>query len=229
MSQDLKVPVLTVDGPGGAGKGTVCHLVAQQLGWHLLDSGALYRLTALAAAKHGVDIANEEALEVLAKHLDVQFKPVQEGHVVTILEGEEVTHDIRTEEVGAQASKVAAYPKVRAALLARQRDFAQAPGLVADGRDMGTEVFPGADVKIYLTASAEERALRRYKQLNEKGVEAKIEDLLADIQARDDRDMNRDVAPLRPATDALVVESTRMTIDQVLDVVMTELKTKELV
>ena len=229
MSQDLKVPVLTVDGPGGAGKGTVCHLVAQQLGWHLLDSGALYRLTALAAAKHGVDIANEEALEVLAKHLDVQFKPVQEGHVVTILEGEEVTHDIRTEEVGAQASKVAAYPKVRAALLARQRDFAQAPGLVADGRDMGTEVFPTADVKIYLTASAEERALRRYKQLNEKGVEAKIEDLLADIQARDDRDMNRDVAPLRPATDALVVESTRMTIDQVLDVVMTELKTKELV
>ena len=229
MSQDLKVPVLTVDGPGGAGKGTVCHLVAQQLGWHLLDSGALYRLPALAAAKHGVDIANEEALEVLAKHLDVQFKPVQEGHVVTILEGEEVTHDIRTEEVGAQASKVAAYPKVRAALLARQRDFAQAPGLVADGRDMGTEVFPGADVKIYLTASAEERALRRYKQLNEKGVEAKIEDLLADIQARDDRDMNRDVAPLRPATDALVVESTRMTIDQVLDVVMTELKTKELV
>lgn len=229
MSQDLKVPVLTVDGPGGAGKGTVCHLVAQQLGWHLLDSGALYRLTALAAAKHGVDIANEEALEVLAKHLDVQFKPVQEGHVVTILEGEEVTHDIRTEEVGAQASKVAAYPKVRAALLARQRDFAQAPGLVADGRDMGTEVFPSADVKIYLTASAEERALRRYKQLNEKGVEARIEDLLADIQARDDRDMNRDVAPLRPATDALVVESTRMTIDQVLDVVMTELKTKELV
>jgi len=229
MSQDLKVPVLTVDGPGGAGKGTVCHLVAQKLGWHLLDSGALYRLTALAAAKHGVDIANEEALEVLAKHLDVQFKPVQEGHVVTILEGEEVTHDIRTEKVGAQASKVAAYPKVRAALLARQRDFAQAPGLVADGRDMGTEVFPGADVKIYLTASAEERALRRYKQLNEKGVEARIEDLLADIQARDDRDMNRDAAPLRPATDALVVESTRMTIDQVLDVVMTELKTKELV
>ena len=229
MSQDVKVPVLTVDGPGGAGKGTVCHLVAQQLGWHLLDSGALYRLTALAAAKHGVDIANEEALEVLAKHLDVQFKPVQEGHVVTILEGEEVTHDIRTEEVGAQASKVAAYPKVRAALLGRQRDFAQAPGLVADGRDMGTEVFPSADVKIYLTASAEERALRRYKQLNEKGVEAKIGDLLADIQARDDRDMNRDVAPLRPATDALVVESTRMTIDQVLDVVMTELKTKELV
>ena len=162
----------------------------------------------LLAAKHGVDIANEEALEVLAKHLDVQFKPVQEGHVVTILEGEEVTHDIRTEEVGAQASKVAAYPKVRAALLARQRDFAQAPGLVADGRDMGTEVFPTADVKIYLTASAEERALRRYKQLNEKGVEAKIEDLLADILARDDRDMNRDVAPLRPATDALVVEST---------------------
>lgn len=229
MSQENKVPVLTVDGPGGAGKGTVCHLVAQKLGWHLLDSGALYRLTALAAMKHGVDIANEEAIEVLAKHLDVQFKPVAEGHVVTILEGEDVTHNIRTEDVGAQASKVAAFPKVRAALLARQRDFAQAPGLVADGRDMGTEVFPEADVKIYLTASAEERAMRRYKQLNEKGVEARIEDLLADIQARDDRDMNRAVAPLKPATDALIIESTQMSIEQVLDAVMTELKTKELV
>lgn len=229
MTQSNKVPVLTVDGPGGAGKGTICHMVAQNLGWHLLDSGALYRLTALAAMKHGVDIANEEAIEVLAKHLDVQFKPVQEGHVVTVLEGEDVTHDIRTEDVGAQASKVAAFPKVRAALLARQRDFAQAPGLVADGRDMGTEVFPKADVKIYLTASAEERAMRRYKQLNEKGVEARIEDLLADIQARDDRDMNRAVAPLKPATDALIIESTQMSIEQVLDAVMTELKTKDLV
>jgi len=219
-----EVHVLTIDGPGGAGKGTVCQLVAKQLGWHLLDSGALYRLTALAASKHGVALDNEESVAVLAKHLDVQFIPQKEGLMHTMLEGENVSNDIRTEEVGAMASKVAALPAVRQALLERQRDFAQSPGLVADGRDMGTVVFTDAPVKIYLTASAEERAKRRFLQLQEKGVDADIQAILRDIQERDDRDMNREVAPLKPAIDSLVVESTNMSIEQVLDVVMTELK-----
>lgn len=228
MTVDKSAPVLAIDGPGGAGKGTICQLVAKKLGWHLLDSGALYRLTALAASKHGVALDNEASVAVLAKHLDVQFIP-QEGLVNTILEGEDVSSVIRTEEVGAMASKVASLSEVRQALLERQRDFAQAPGLVADGRDMGTVVFTEAPVKIYLTASAEERAKRRYLQLQEKGLDADIEAILRDIQERDDRDMNREVAPLKPAVDALVVESTNMSIEQVLDVVMTELKRADLV
>ena len=223
------VPVLTIDGPGGAGKGTICQMVAKQLGWHLLDSGALYRLTALAAQKHGVALDNESSVAVLAKHLDVQFMPQDEGLVNTILEGEDVSGDIRTEEVGAMASKVAALPEVRQALLERQRDFAQAPGVVADGRDMGTVVFPQAPVKIYLTASAEERAKRRFLQLQEKGKTADIEKILSEIVERDERDMNREVAPLKPAIDALVVESTNMSIEQVLDVVITELQRAQIV
>lgn len=224
-----QAPVLAIDGPGGAGKGTICQLVAKKLGWHLLDSGALYRLTALAASKHGVALDNEESVAVLAKHLDVQFIPQDEGLVNTILEGEDVSLNIRTEEVGVMASKVAALPAVRQALLERQRDFAQSPGVVADGRDMGTVVFPDAPVKIYLTASAEERAKRRFLQLQEKGVDGDIEAILKDIQERDERDMNREVAPLKPAVDSLVVESTNMSIVQVLDVVMTELKRANLV
>ena len=224
MSQENNIPVLTIDGPGGAGKGTVCQLVAKKLGWHLLDSGALYRLTALAAEKHGVDLDNEESVAVLAKYLDVQFVPQESGCIQMILEGEDVSQDIRTEYVAGNASKVAALPAVRQALMFRQRDFAQAPGLVADGRDMGTVVFSDAPFKIYLTASAEERAKRRFLQLKEKGVEADLSNILGEIVQRDERDMNRKVAPLKPAQDALVVESTNMSIEQVLDVVMTELE-----
>ncbi len=226
MSQENNVPVLTIDGPGGAGKGTVCQLIAKQLGWHLLDSGALYRLIALAAEKHDVALDNEESVAVLAKHLDVQFIPRDDGLIQAILEGEDVSLDIRTEYVAGNASKVAALPAVREALLFRQRDFAQAPGLVADGRDMGTVVFSDAPFKIYLTASAEERAKRRFLQLKEKGVEADLSNILDEIVQRDERDMNRKVAPLKPAQDALVVESTNMSIEQVLDVVMTELERK---
>ncbi len=226
MSQENNIPVLTIDGPGGAGKGTVCQLVAKKLGWHLLDSGALYRLTALAAEKHGVGLDNEESVAVLAKHLDVQFVPQESGFIQTILEGEDVSLDIRTEYVAGNASRVAALPAVREALLLRQRDFARAPGLVADGRDMGTVVFSDAPFKIYLTASAEERARRRFLQLKEKGVEGDLSSILDEIVQRDERDINRKVAPLKPALDALVVESTNMSIEQVLGVVMAELERK---
>lgn len=212
---NTKVPVVTIDGPGGSGKGTVAALLAKELGWHLLDSGALYRLTALAAMSHGVDFADEASLEVLAEHLDVQFEPGQDEGLTIILEGEKVGANLRTEEVGAKASKVAALSKVRSALLKRQRDFAQAPGLVADGRDMGTVVFPNASFKVYLTASAEERAKRRQNQLQQKGIDASFGQLLADIQDRDDRDMNRAVAPLIPAEDALQLDSTRLNIQEV--------------
>ena len=229
MSQNPKAPVLTIDGPGGAGKGTVCQIVAKKLGWHLLDSGALYRLTALAASKHGVALDNEESVAVLAKHLDVQFVPQDEGVIKTILEGEDVSQDIRTEKIGSMASRVAALPVVRQALLERQRDFAQLPGLVADGRDMGTVVFTEAGCKVYLTASAEERARRRFLQLQEKGVESDLAQILQEIQTRDERDMNREVAPLKPALNALVIESTNMSIEQVVEVVITELQRNDMI
>ncbi|WP_252179756.1 (d)CMP kinase [Endozoicomonas sp. 4G] len=215
-SSQMSVPVVTIDGPSGSGKGTVAALLAKEFEWHLLDSGALYRLTALAAINHDVDFSDEKSLEVLAGHLDVQFEPGAEGEGLRIiLEGERVGANLRTEEVGAKASQVAALPRVRKALLKRQQDFAQAPGLIADGRDMGTVVFPRASVKVYLTASAEERAKRRQNQLQQKGIDASFDRLLADILARDDRDMNRDVAPLKPADDALVLDSTRLSIQEV--------------
>jgi cytidylate kinase len=209
-----KTPVVTVDGPSGAGKGTLCMLLAKKLGYQLLDSGAIYRVLALAAIHHGVDTESEEALVPLATHLDVQF--IAEGDLVkVILEGEDVSSELRKEETGTAASKVAAFPRVREALLRRQRSFSTENGLVADGRDMGTIVFPNAEVKIFLDATAEERAARRLKQLQGKGLSVKFDHLLREIQERDDRDRNRAVAPLRPADDALVLDSTSLSIEEV--------------
>jgi cytidylate kinase len=190
--------------------------VAERLGWHLLDSGALYRLTAQAAVKHQVAVDDEGALARLAEQLDVAF-PVADGQPRTLLEGEDVSHVIRTEQAGERASQVAALPAVRQALLQRQRDFCQAPGLVADGRDMGTVVFPDAPLKIFLTASADERARRRYLQLQEAGVSASLSSLLKEIQARDARDTQRSVAPLKPADDAITLDTTRLSIPEVVD------------
>lgn len=213
-------PVLTIDGPGGSGKGTIAQKVAEHLGWHFLDSGALYRLLALSAINHSVDLDNEESLAILAAHLDIEFIVVVGKEPKVILEGVDVSLDIRLPETGEAASKVAALPSVRSALLSRQREFQKSPGLVADGRDMGTVVFPEAPLKIYLTASVEERAQRRFKQLKEKGQNVNLSALLDDIQARDDRDMNRAVAPLRPAEDAIIIDSSAMSIVEVFEKVL---------
>lgn len=208
------IPVITIDGPSGAGKGTLSKVLAEKLSWHLLDSGAIYRVLALAALHHQVDITEEEALVPLAAHLDVKFIIEQQRSQV-ILEGEEVTAAIRTQEVSNTASKVAAFPRVREALLRRQRNFRELPGLIADGRDMGTVVFPDAPVKIFLDASAQERAERRRQQLQQAGVDVNFERLLAETVERDDRDRNRAVAPLVPAIDALVIDSTGIDIEKV--------------
>jgi CMP/dCMP kinase len=215
------VPILAIDGPSGSGKGTICRLVAQRLGWHLLDSGALYRLVGLAARNHAISLDDEASLMPLAAHLDVQFE-AGEGDTETavVLEGEDVTDQIRTETAGDAASRVAALPGVREALLARQRGFQEPPGLVADGRDMGTVVFPLAPVKIFLTASAEERARRRYKQLKEKGFDVSLSILSEEIAERDRRDAARAVAPLKPADDAFVLDTTGVGIEDVVKQVL---------
>jgi len=216
-----QIPVITIDGPSGAGKGTAARLVAEQLGWHLLDSGAIYRVLAVATLHHQLTIEEEEPLIPIAAHLDVQFEITREGQGKVILEGEDVSKSIRTEEVGAIASKIAAYPRVREALLRRQRAFKVSPGLVADGRDMGTVVFIDAPVKVFLTASAEERAERRFNQLKENGFDVKIGRLLDDIRQRDERDQTRAVAPLIPAEGALIVDSTDLSIDEVVAKILT--------
>jgi len=220
--QALLMPVITVDGPSGSGKGTVCRLLADKLGWDVLDSGAIYRVLSLAALHHQIALDNEEGLVPLAANLDVQFlvdSQTNAGKV--ILEGEDVTTTIRNEEVGAAASKVAALPRVREALLRRQRAFRTESGLIADGRDMGTVVFQDAPLKIYLTASAEERARRRFVELNTRGLDVTLSGLLQDIQVRDERDMNRAVAPLVPADDAIELDTSELNAQQVFDKVMT--------
>ncbi len=215
----FKPRVITIDGPSGTGKGTIADLLARRLGWHCLDSGALYRVLGLAAGRQGLDLDDGDAIAALAAELPVDF----EGGRV-LLAGEDVSDAIRSESAGMAASRVAAHPPVRAALLDWQHRHARSPGLVADGRDMGTVVFPQAPLKVFLDASAEERAVRRYKQLKEKGLDANLASLVSDIRERDSRDRNRSVAPLRPAQDALIVDSTRLSIDEVLDRVLEEVR-----
>ena len=209
-----EIPVITIDGPSGSGKGTIAQAVATELGFHLLDSGALYRLTGYAATQKGVSLDDAGAVAKLAESLNINFVAGEEG-VVPLFEGQDVSAEIRTEECGAAASQVAALQLVRAALLTRQRQFRQAPGLVADGRDMGTVIFPSAELKIFLTASAQERAQRRYKQLKDKGLGVTLRRLSLEIAARDERDAKRAVAPLKPATDAVEIDSTGMSVAEV--------------
>ncbi|WP_031578043.1 (d)CMP kinase [Ruminobacter sp. RM87] len=219
------VPVIAVDGPGGAGKGELCLRLSKKYGFAILDSGAIYRVLAYAALKKGIALNAEEELSALASGLNLSFKEVNNA-VAVILDGEDVSSFIRTEETGGAASKVAVLPKVRAALLQRQRDFAVNPGLIADGRDMGTVVFPDASAKIFLDASAEERARRRVAQLESRGVAADYDKILKEIADRDYRDRNRATAPLKPADDALVLDSTTLSIQEVVDTAVKFIETK---
>jgi len=215
--------VITIDGPGGAGKGTLSSLLAQHLDWMLLDSGALYRLCALAVTNHSIDPQNEEAVAIIAEHLDVKFIS-QETKLTILLEGQDVTKQIRTEQVAKLASQIAPFKKVREALLNRQRAFADDQSLVADGRDMGTIVFPDAPIKFFLTASSTVRAQRRVLQLEELGKTTDFDAILKDIQDRDERDMNREVAPLKPAHDAILIDSSDMEIKDVFSFMKTQVE-----
>lgn len=215
--------VITIDGPSGSGKGTLAARLAVHYGFHLLDSGALYRLLGLAAEQAGHfqrDVLDSQAIADLARRLDIEFVPDAQQRLSIRLNGQDVGDTIRSEAVGTLASKVAVIPEVREALLCRQRDFAQAPGLIADGRDMGTVVFTDAPVKIYLTASAEARATRRVRQLQQIGIDASMDDILSDLVARDRRDMERTIAPLKPADDAYQIDSSTLGIDEVLDLMI---------
>ena len=217
--------IVTVDGPSGAGKGTLCYALAEKLGFALVDSGAIYRVLALAALKSAVDLDDESGLVALARGLDVRFLPV-DGAVRVLLGGEDVSASIRTQAVAEAASRVAVFPAVRAALLQLQREFAQDSGLIADGRDMGTVVFPAAAAKLFLDASAEARAKRRYKQLQSQGIDGNFAQILAEVKARDERDRNRAVAPLKPAEDALVLDSTALSIDEVVKQALDYIRTR---
>lgn len=223
------IPVITVDGPSGAGKGTVSHMLADALGWHFLDSGALYRVTGQACLIEGVSWDDHPAVTAIARHLQVSFRAAASGEILVAYKGIDVSREIRTEEGGRGASTVAAIPAVREALLARQREFLRAPGLVADGRDMGTVVFPAAPLKIFLTASARERAERRYRQLIAKGENVSLPRLLEDIEERDARDSSREVAPLVPAQDAVIIDSTGTSIEDVFAQAMQEVRERGLI
>jgi cytidylate kinase len=214
------VRVITVDGPSGAGKGTVSRILAKKLGFHYLDSGALYRILGIAAQRHRVDTSNNKGLMTLAEHMDIRFDSTETGGIKALLEGEDITQEMRTEDAGALASLVASHPQVRSALLKRQRMFATEPGLIADGRDMGTIVFPDAVLKIYLTATTEERAQRRYKELLAKGEDVNLRGLLDQVRLRDERDMSRDASPLIPAIDAIELDTSGQSIEEVADSVL---------
>ncbi len=220
MSGSVRIPIVTIDGPSSSGKGTISRIVADRVGWHLLDSGALYRLVALSGELHGADPDDVEAHVGLAQRMRVQFGAGDDGSERVELNGRDVTRDLRSESTGQGASRVAAWPAIRAALVDRQRAFARPPGLIADGRDMGTVIFPEADLKVFLTASADERAQRRYKQLIAKGSAASLRDLSREIAERDQRDATRSVAPLKPAADATVLDSTGLSIDAVVERVL---------
>ncbi len=221
MSPDSNdIPVIAIDGPSGSGKGTISRQVALALGWHLLDSGALYRLVAVAAKESGKSNASEDELAAIAASLEVGFGTDEGGSEQIWLAGEEVSARVRAEECGLMASKIAALPTVRTALLELQRGFRKAPGLVADGRDMGSMVFPDSRLKVFLTASANERAKRRHKQLKDKGIDVSLPALSRDIEDRDRRDSERSVAPLRPADDARMLDSSELTIDAVTQTIL---------